>query len=116
MESATTASNGHPTSTEVEGSVNGSAAHGLTPPYWKHHQRGDSNLSLEHVAPSAIVLEDHTQEPSEGSEALWARNVAIDDYVIVSGSRTGVGAYVVYNWGSYDDQKEVSSPQLPSTT
>ena len=65
----------------------------ITPPYWRH-QRADSLRSLR-LAP--ITLEDHTEEPSDRSGSLWAKAVTIDDYVIVSTGRTGVGTYVVYN-------------------
>ncbi|KAI9837375.1 MAG: PX domain-containing protein ypt35 [Thelocarpon superellum] len=67
----------------------------ISPPYWTH-QRSGSSASVQSVVPAAITLEDHTEEPSEQSSALWAKKVSIDDYVVVSGSRTGVGAYVVY--------------------
>ena len=65
----------------------------ITPPYWRH-QRANSLRSLR-LAP--ITLEDHTEEPSDRSGSLWAKAVTIDDYVIVSTGRTGVGTYVVYN-------------------
>jgi hypothetical protein len=68
----------------------------IVPPYWKDH-RGDSNPIAENPPPTFITLEDHTKEPSDKSTALWAKSVVIRDYVVVSGSRTGVGAYVVWN-------------------
>ncbi len=68
----------------------------ITPVYWQH-QRTESYASVGNSKPTPITLEDHTEEPSEHSGALWAKSVTILDYVIVSGSRTGVGAYVVWN-------------------
>ena len=72
------------------------ATSALVPPYWKHH-RQVSDASLEFRRPPPISLEDHTESYSESSNALWAKSITIEDYVIVKGSRTGVGAYVVWN-------------------
>lgn len=71
----------------------------VTPPYWKHNRSSStiSNSSLIHPDGGPITLEDHTEEPCEQSTALWAKKVLIDDYTIVQGSRTGVGAYVVWS-------------------
>jgi hypothetical protein len=72
--------------------------HSNIPPYWKR-QRASSTLSVNSnssITRALITLEDHTEE-EEHHEALWARKVIIEDYVIVKGSRTGVGAYVVWN-------------------
>ncbi|KAF2187625.1 Phox-like protein [Zopfia rhizophila CBS 207.26] len=71
----------------------------IVPPYWHRHGRNDSTLSsTDNVSrPQPIRLEDHTDEGSEQCKALWARHVTIDDYVIVSGSAPGLGAYVVWN-------------------
>lgn len=66
------------------------------PPYWQY-QRGTSQASVRSALPAPITLEDHTSEPSEQTKALWAKSVHIDDYVVVAGTRAGVGAYVVYN-------------------
>lgn len=78
-------------------SMNGEGrAPSVPPPYWQH-QRCDSESSRRTSSRAPIALEDHTEEPSDRSGGLWARGVRIDDYVVVSGSRTGVGAYVVYN-------------------
>lgn len=66
------------------------------PPYWRH-QRAESYASLEIVKPPPIRLEDHTEEPSEQSGAVWAKRVTILDHVIVTGNESGIGAYVVWN-------------------
>ena len=73
--------------------------HEVVPPYWQMHCRNESTLSTAslHLRPSGIVLEDHTEEQCEQSKALWAREVTIDDYTVVSGSAPGIGAYVVWN-------------------
>jgi hypothetical protein len=57
-----------------------------------------SRASLSSLAQSRIIrLEDHTADPdSETSRGLWARSVAIEDYVVVQG-KSGVGSYVVWN-------------------
>lgn len=75
---------------------------GVVPPYWRH-QRALSRASLAssvdtHLSSSkpAITLEDHTADPNASTtRGLWARNVTIDDHVVVSG-KTGIGAYVVW--------------------
>lgn len=68
---------------------------GVVPPYWRRHDRNVSRASLHSLR--GITLEDHTADPdSETTRGLWARNVAIDDYVVVRGM-TGVGSYVVWN-------------------
>lgn len=57
-----------------------------------------SRVSLSSLAQSRIIrLEDHTADPdSETSRGLWARSVAIEDYVVVQG-KSGVGSYVVWS-------------------
>jgi hypothetical protein len=84
---ATPASNGlaNPQSTPV------------SPPYWQH-QRSVSQASVDSTArPPPISLEDHTDAHCDTSGALWAKDIIIEDYVIVTGGSTGVGAYVVWN-------------------
>jgi hypothetical protein len=58
----------------------------VVPPYWQDNGR-----------PTPISLEDHTDDGSEQCKALWAKGVTIDDYVVVSGTAPGLGAYVVWN-------------------
>lgn len=69
------------------------------PPYWTaQHTRSTSTVSsqsLTDTRPTAILLEDHSEEDSETSRSCWAQSVFIDEYVIVSGP-TGIGAYVVW--------------------
>ena len=72
------------------------AGKSVTPPYWQR-QRSSSHTSAQSLGPGAITLVDHTEDASSQSGGLWAKSVTIDDYTIVSESRTGIGAYVVYN-------------------
>lgn len=68
-----------------------------SPPYWQH-QREQSQSSVESTNRSpAISLEDHTQTRCGTSATLWAKDISIEDYVIVRGGSTGIGAYVVWN-------------------
>lgn len=81
-------------------SSSGSAGVVVVPPYWQRRQRSASYRSTSsadngHGAP--IGLEDHTEDDSEHCKALWAKGVTIDDYVVVSGTAPGIGAYVVWN-------------------
>ncbi len=87
-------SNGHPPEDEVEGAKESSPS--LIPPYWSH-RRYESYSSVKNTRPPPITLEDHTEEPSEQSDAVWAAGVTIDDYVLVSGTVPNVGNFVVWN-------------------
>ena len=71
----------------------------VVPPYWQHHGRHASRMSSYSTDghPTPISLEDHTEDGSEQSKGLWAKGVTIDDYVVVSGTAPGLGAYVVFN-------------------
>jgi hypothetical protein len=70
----------------------------VVPPYWQKRDRGASRLSSYSTdAGARIQLEDHTDEGSEQCKVLWARSVVVDDYVVVSGTAPGLGAYVVWN-------------------
>ncbi|UPX11608.1 uncharacterized protein EKO05_0002205 [Ascochyta rabiei] len=70
----------------------------VVPPYWQKHERNGSRLSsYTSDAGARIALEDHTDEGSEQCKVLWAKHVTIDDYVVVSGTAPGLGAYVVWN-------------------
>lgn len=72
----------------------------VVPPYWQRHGRQASRMSsysTDNGHPTPIGLEDHTDEFSEHCKVLWAKSVTIDDYVVVSGTAPGLGAYVVWN-------------------
>jgi len=77
----------------------GTSAHVVSPPYWQQQHQRDSYLSTYSADghPTPIGLEDHTDEGSDHCKVLWAKGVTIDDYVVVSGSAPGLGAYVVWN-------------------
>jgi hypothetical protein len=69
-----------------------------SPPYWVHsHARTISNTSTESITPGAITLQDNTDGRDDKNEACWAKGVHIDDHVVINGSRTGIGAFVVWN-------------------
>ncbi|KAH0832718.1 hypothetical protein AYO21_00376 [Fonsecaea monophora] len=66
------------------------------PPYWQPNREPSSD-ELTITRPPPISLEDHTLSREPSRAALWAKSISIDEYVIVQGNPTGVGAYVVYN-------------------
>jgi hypothetical protein len=69
-----------------------------SPPYWvQSHRRTVSNISIESIASGAIRLQDNTDGRDDKNEACWAKGVHIDDYVVINGNRTGIGAFVVWN-------------------
>ena len=74
-----------------------------SPPYWMHHNgprhdRSVSNASAESIPTGCITLRDNeTSSVDERGSACWARSVQVTDYVVVNGSATSVGAFVVYN-------------------
>jgi len=94
-----------------------------SPPYWHQshssnpqsttrHNRGFSTSSVEFVLPpGAITLRDNEDDDdteSNGGQsqarysrdrnrACWARSVNVVDYVLVNGSATNLGAFVVWN-------------------
>ena len=67
-----------------------------SPPYWQHNRSASYATQVSLEQPPPIRLEDHTEPDSETHGCLWARSVTIDDYVIVRGNHTGIGAYVVW--------------------
>lgn len=70
----------------------------ISPPYWaQSHTRSVSNISIESIVPGTITLQDNTEGHDDNNRACWAKGVHIDDYVVVNGSRTGIGAFVVWN-------------------
>ncbi|RYP12157.1 hypothetical protein DL765_007456 [Monosporascus sp. GIB2] len=74
-----------------------------SPPYWMHHSgprhdRSVSNASVESIPTGGITLRDNeASSVDERGSACWARSVQVTDYVVVNGSATSVGAFVVYN-------------------
>ena len=70
-----------------------------SPPYWvQSHQRSVSNISVESIPAGAITLQDNTDSPEDTKNKFcWAKNVFIEDYVIVNEHRSGIGAFIVWN-------------------
>ncbi|KAK4167272.1 Phox homologous domain-containing protein [Cladorrhinum sp. PSN259] len=94
-----------------------------SPPYWQQsntngtttlntrHNRGFSTSSVESVLPpGAITLQDNEDEGDgensgdsntrysrDRNRACWARSVNVVDHVLVNGSATNLGAFVVWN-------------------
>ena len=75
----------------------------LVPPHWLH-RRHESYISVENSDPGRVPItlqdntgEDSTGEQAERSSSCWARAVAIEDYVLVSGAFRNVGTFVVFN-------------------
>ncbi|KAK1764821.1 Phox homologous domain-containing protein [Phialemonium atrogriseum] len=78
------------------------------PPYWAGtHARSVSNTSVESVLPvGAITLQDNEHDDGPGgsnvygrdrNRACWAKSVEVTDFVVVNGSATNIGAFVVWN-------------------
>lgn len=69
----------------------------VVPPYWQH-RRYESYTSANIVRPPAIILEDHTEDLETNCQTpLWAKEVSLQDYVVVSGNNIpSVGDYVVW--------------------
>ncbi|KAI0546498.1 Phox-like protein [Xylaria curta] len=80
-----------------------------SPPYWRarnsqDHQSGHgrtvSSASAESLIPSGLGITLRDNENSsidDRGSACWARSVEVVDYVIVNGSATNIGAFVVWN-------------------
>jgi len=90
--------------------------HGQLQPNAHGHNRVVSSASAESVLPpGAITLQDNEREDGDGNEyhgrrsnssevsgrdrnrACWARSVQVTDYVLVNGSTTNIGAFVVWH-------------------
>lgn len=76
-----------------------------TPPFWHFDQRRASSSSTATVAAPGtavsqrgpIALEDHTEECSESSGPLWAKQVTIDGYAVVARNTMGNGGHVEWD-------------------
>ena len=91
--------NANPSPSGQEGADGDSVTSPITsPPYWvQSHQRSSSAISIESIPNGAITLQDNTDGEDAKNNACWAKSVYIEDHVIVNGSRTGIGAFVVWN-------------------
>ncbi|KAL7802131.1 Phox homologous domain-containing protein [Trichoderma aethiopicum] len=68
------------------------------PPYWPHAfalVRTLSHGSAESALP--ITLRDNDTSDDDRNSACWAKSVEITDYIVVNGSNTNIGAFVVWN-------------------
>lgn len=55
-------------------------------------------MSAESILPvGAIRLFDRDTNDDDRNSACWAKSVEITDYIIVNGSNTNIGAFVVWN-------------------
>ncbi|SPQ17821.1 9eda1d02-97a9-46ea-99e0-76b6f4f05b7b [Thermothielavioides terrestris] len=85
-------------------------------PHPRGHARAVSSASVESVLPpGAITLQDNERDDDEDDQhpgrrsnsseiygrdrnrACWARSVQVTDYVLVNGSATNIGAFVVWH-------------------
>lgn len=123
----------HPSPSEgKDGVVQPQKVTHTSPPYWQHN-RGASYATVASLdlAPR-ITLQDHTDIYSDTIGALWAKAIAVKDYVIIRGNVTGIGAYVVYNctvqtldggpmkirkrYSEFDDLREKLAAAFPQST
>lgn len=80
-----------------------------SPPYWTLHNTHESRLGHGRNVSSAsaeslisaglgITLRDNENSSvDDRGSACWAKDVEVTDYVIVNGSATNIGAFVVWN-------------------
>jgi hypothetical protein len=70
------------------------------PPYWvksNTHQRTPSNISNDSLPLGAITLRDNeSNEDNDRNNACWAKSVEIIDHIVINGSATNIGAFVVW--------------------
>jgi hypothetical protein len=71
-----------------------------SPPYWTHspHMRTISTSSVDSIPTGGIILRDNENSSfDDRGSACWAKSVEIVDHVIINGSATNIGAFVVWN-------------------
>ncbi|KAI1378639.1 Phox-like protein [Hypoxylon crocopeplum] len=73
-----------------------------SPPYWinahSSHARTVSSTSVDSIPIGGITLRDNENSDfDDRGSACWAKSVAVTDYVVVNGSTTNIGAFVVWN-------------------
>lgn len=72
-----------------------------SPPYWYQshptHARSASRASEESFAGAIILRDNENSSIDERNHACWAKSVDITDHVVVNGSATNIGAFVVWN-------------------
>ena len=67
-----------------------------TPVYWQH-RRYESYASVGNQKPPPITLEDNTEDDFDTNSPFWAKQVLIEDHVVVTGTLPRVGDYTVWN-------------------
>ena len=97
-----TYANGSPRRNEDDGvDQQGVASPVASPPYWLiHHPHHSMSASVESLFENGghITMRDNESEDWGGrNSACWARSVEIPNYVVVNGSATNIGAFVVFN-------------------
>ncbi|KAH6657762.1 Phox homologous domain-containing protein [Truncatella angustata] len=73
-----------------------------SPPYWlqrhSNHARSTSLTSVNSIPTGGITMQDNENSSiDERNHACWAKSVEVTDYVVVNGSATNIGAFVVWN-------------------
>ncbi|PKS12762.1 hypothetical protein jhhlp_000973 [Lomentospora prolificans] len=71
-----------------------------SPPYWLvHHPHNAMGASVDSLFEGGgITMRDNESEDWGGrNSACWAKSVEIPNYVVVNGSATNIGAFVVFN-------------------
>lgn len=97
--------NANKSSSEIADELASSAISSSTvtsPPYWTHanyRQRSASEMSADSVLPAGAItlLDNETDRQNDRNNACWAKKVEITDYLVVNGSATNIGAFVVWN-------------------
>lgn len=85
--------------TEAAGSTLTTPPPTSSPPYWLvQHTDNATGASESTLESRGIIMRDNESEDWGGrNSACWARSVEIPDYVVVNGSTTNIGAFVVFN-------------------
>ncbi|KAI1497065.1 Phox homologous domain-containing protein [Biscogniauxia marginata] len=66
--------------------------------YASGHSRTISSASVDTIPAGGIILRDNENSSfDERGSACWAKSVEVTDYVLVNGSPTNIGAFVVWN-------------------
>lgn len=66
------------------------------PPYWLRNRSTTHSTIRSIETPPAITLKDNTEVAPKAHNQLWARSIAVDDYVVIQGNGVGIGSYVVW--------------------
>jgi len=68
----------------------------ISPPYWQHRYSASDASQTSLDRPQPITLRDRSDSVSSSNGVLWAKGITIDDYVLVRGNMTRIGAYIVW--------------------